>query len=350
MIIYGANTYFWKLLRVNYPFIFGCKPGTSLGFREVLLLASGLSVLTLAAILSHLDLDMDPETEKFRFLTEVLPLGLVTVVLLITLCPLNIIYRPSRFFLVRSTWRCICAPFYKVLFMDFFLADQLTSQVQAIRSLQFYVCYYAWGDFRRRSSTCTESTAYKSLYIAVAVIPFWLRLLQCIRRVIEEKNAMQALNGLKYFSTVVALVMRSLYDIARQNGSPATTFWRIMAAATSGITTIYNTYWDIVMDWGLLQMNSRNRWLRDKLLISNKAVYAIAIVLNILLRLVWMQLVLDFNLPFLHRNAMIAVVACLEILRRGIWNFFRLENEHFNNVENYRAFKTIPMPFYYKED
>lgn len=64
---------------MNYPFIFGCKQGTSLGFREVLLLASGLSVLTLAAILFHLDFEMDPETERFQFLTEVVPLGLVTV-------------------------------------------------------------------------------------------------------------------------------------------------------------------------------------------------------------------------------------------------------------------------------
>lgn len=91
---------------------------------------------------------------------------------------------------------------------------------------------------------------------------------------------MQGLNALKYFSTVVALVLRSLYDITRQNGSPST-LWRIMAATTSGITTIYNTYWDIVVDWGLLQKNSKNRWLRDKLLISNKAVYVVAIVSSI---------------------------------------------------------------------
>ncbi|KAH6761876.1 hypothetical protein C2S52_019309 [Perilla frutescens var. hirtella] len=352
MVMYGADVYFWRRLRMNYPFIFEFRPGTSLGFREVFLLSSGLSVLTLAAILAHLDLEMDPETEKFQLMTELLPVGLVTVVLLITFCPFNVLYRSSRFLFIRATWRCICAPLYKVTFIDFFLADQLTSQIQALRSLQFYACYYIWGDFRRRSNdTCgLNHSTYRFVHIVVAIIPFWLRFLQCLRRVFEERSTMQGLNGLKYFSTLVALVMRTLYDIARQNRDPAVSFWRIMAAATSGITTIYSTYWDIVVDWGLLRKNSKNRWLRDKLLISNKAVYAVAIVVNILLRLVWMQLVLDFNLPFLHRNAMIAVVACLEILRRGIWNFFRLENEHFNNVENYRAFKTIPMPFYYEED
>lgn len=88
----------------------------------------------------------------------------------------------------------------------------------------------------------------------------------------EEKNPMQGLNSLKYFSTVVALVIRTIYDFRR--GS----FWRIMAASSSGVTTVFNTYWDIVIDWGLLQKKARNPWLRDKLLISNRAVYFVAIV------------------------------------------------------------------------
>ncbi|KAK9276491.1 hypothetical protein L1049_006025 [Liquidambar formosana] len=45
------------------------------------------------------------------------------------------------------------------------------------------------------------------------------------------------------------------------------------------------------------------------------------------------------------------IVACLEIIRRGIWSFFRLENEHLNNVGKYRAFKSVRLPFnYYDED
>lgn len=47
-------------------------------------------------------------------------------------------------------------------------------------------------------------------------------------------------------------------------------------------------------------------------------------VLNIFLRLAWMQSVLGFReAPFLHRTALTALVASLEIIRRGIWNFFR---------------------------
>ncbi|KAL3629397.1 hypothetical protein CASFOL_026619 [Castilleja foliolosa] len=346
MVMYGWNTYLWRRFRVNYPFIFGFKQGTELGFREIFLLASGLSVLALAAVLSNLDMEMDPRTRSYKMLTELVPLGLVVVVLSITFCPFNIIYRSSRYFLINCVWRCVCAPLYKVTLSDFFLADQLTSQVQAIRSLQYYICYYGWGDFRRRSNTCSQSDVYKILYIVIAIIPFWSRFLQCLRRLAEDRNARHGLNAMKYLSTIVALVMRTLYDLNRGNN-----FWRILAASASGVTTIYNTYWDIVIDWGLLRKDAKNPWLRDKLLLSNKAMYFVAIVVNILLRLVWMQLVLDFHeAPFLHGRAMVAVVACLEIIRRGIWNFFRLENEHFNNVGKYRAFNTVPLPFHYDEN
>lgn len=97
-------------------------------------------------------------------------------------------------------------------------------------------------------------------------------MLQCLRRLFEERDYMHALNGLKYFSTIVAVVMRTGNDLKWG------ITWRIMAAASSGVATIVSTYWDIVIDWGLLQRNSKNPWLREKLLISNRSVYFVAIV------------------------------------------------------------------------
>ncbi|PWA88003.1 SPX domain, EXS [Artemisia annua] len=49
------------------------------GFKEVLLLGSGLSVLTLAGILSNLEMQMDQRTQSYKALTELVPLGLVIV-------------------------------------------------------------------------------------------------------------------------------------------------------------------------------------------------------------------------------------------------------------------------------
>ncbi|KAA3456054.1 phosphate transporter PHO1-like protein 9 [Gossypium australe] len=329
MLMYAGNVFFWKRYRVNFSFIFGFKQGTELGYREVLLLSSGLSLLALAGVISHLDMEMDPRTKSFRTLTELIPL----------------------FLLIMCISLCLCTSLQgnmssnKVTLPDFFLADQLTSQVQAFRSLEFYICYYGWGNFEERSNTCEESEVYKVLYIVVAIIPYWIRFVQCLRRLVEEKDTAHGLNGLKYFSTIAAVAIRTIYSHQKQK----TKTWLVLAAATSGIATMASTYWDIVIDWGLLNRNSTNPWLRDKLVVPHKGVYYAAMVLNCVLRLAWMQQVLGIQtVPFLHKTALVAVVASLEIIRRGIWNFFRLENEHLNNVGKYRAFKSVPLPFYYE--
>ncbi|KAH9675256.1 phosphate transporter PHO1 [Citrus sinensis] len=309
MLMYASNICFWRQYRVNYPFIFGFKQGTELGYREVLLVSFCLAALALTSVLSNLDMEMNPKTKEYEALTELLPLGLVLVAL-----------------------------------QDFFLADQLTSQVQAIRSLEFYICYYGWGDYKQRQNTCKSSGVYNTFYFIVAVIPYWSRFLQCLRRLCEEKDPMQGYNGLKYLATIIAITTRTAYSLYMGFS------WKIISGIFSAIATIYGTYWDLVVDWGLLQRQSKNRWLRDKLLIPSKSVYFAAIVLNVLLRFAWLQTVLNIQFSFLHRQTLITIVASLEIIRRGIWNFFRLENEHLNNVGKYRAFKSVPLPFTYCEE
>ncbi|KAK1379542.1 phosphate transporter PHO1-like [Heracleum sosnowskyi] len=344
MIMYAANIYFWRRYRVNYPFIFGFDQRTALGYREVLLLAFGLAALATGCVLANLDMEMDPKTGDYKAVTELLPLGLVILVFAIVIFPFNIIYRSSRYFLLTCIFHCICAPLYKVVLSDFFLADQFTSQVQAFRSLEFYICYYSSGDYRRRENSCKESDIFNTFNLVVAAIPFTWRLLQCLRRFVEEKDTWQGLNGLKYFATIVAVTTRIAYSRNESTG------WNAVAWIASIIAAVTSTYWDLVLDWGLLDRKSKNRWLRDKLVIPHKSVYFVAMVLNILLRLAWLQTVLDFEVSFLHPETLITIVASLEIIRRGIWNFFRLENEHLNNVGKYRAFKSVPLPFNYDDN
>ncbi|KAG8366377.1 hypothetical protein BUALT_Bualt17G0073400 [Buddleja alternifolia] len=344
MLIYAGNIYFWRRYQVNYSFIFGFKQGTELRYREVLLLGFCLSVLALASILANLDMEMNPVTHDYKAITELLPLGLVVLVVVIMLCPLNIIYQSSRYFLLVCLFHSILAPLYKVTLPDFWLADQLTSQVQALRSLEFYICYYGWGDYKHRQNSCGESDVFNTFSFIIAGVPYWWRLLQCLRRLYDEKDAMHGYNGVKFFLTIVAVCARTAYTLQRG------TSWWFIALITSIAATILSMYWDIVLDWGLLQHKSKNRWLRDKLLIPHKSVYFVAIALNLLLRLAWMQTVLNITVFSLNGQTMTVLVASLEIIRRGVWNFFRLENEHLNNVGKFRAFKTVPLPFNYDVD
>ncbi|XP_022972826.1 phosphate transporter PHO1 homolog 3-like [Cucurbita maxima] len=345
LVMYAADIYFWRRYRVNYSFIFGFKEGNELGYRQVLLIAFALAVLGLGSVLSNLDMEMDPRTKDFKAFTELIPLLAVVLVTAILICPFNIIYRSSRLFFLTCLFHSICAPLYKVVLPDFFLADQLTSQVQALRSLEFYICYYGWGDYRIRVNTCKASAVFQTFSFIVAVIPYVSRFQQCLRRLYEEKDKMHALNGLKYSFAIAAVCFRTAYSLNKN-----LYIWYVLAWVFSVIAAVSGTYWDLVIDWGLLQRNSKNRWLRDKLLVPQKSVYFVAMALNVVLRLAWMQTVLNFKVPFLHREGLVAIVASLEIIRRGIWNFFRIENEHLNNVGKYRAFKSVPLPFNYDED
>lgn len=343
MLFYSASIYFWRRYKVNYAFIFGFKQGTELGYREVFLLSTGLAVLVLSTFLVHLNIKMDSRTLHYDSI-DWIPLGLVCVVLLITICPFNIIYRSSRFFLIRCFFRCICAPLCTVRLADFFLADHLASQVQALRSFEFYTCFYGWGRHIKGESKCHELDVYNVFYFIVAIVPYWIRFFQCVRRLFEEKESVHAINGFRYFLTIVAVAIRTAFELKK------TTTWKVLAFVSSIFAIMFNTYWDIFVDWGLIQKNSKNLFLRDKLLVSHKSVYFTAMVLDVILRFAWLQLVLKFNVSALRGDAKTSLCSCLEILRRNIWSFFRLENEHVNNVGKYRAFKSVPLPFYYYDD
>lgn len=343
MFMYAADIYFWKRYRVNYPFIFNFKQGTELGFRQVFLLSTGLAVLALASFLANFNMIIGLKMGEPTTFAKLIPVLGISAFLVIVFCPFNIIYRSSRFFLVKCLFRCICAPFYEVTLAHFFLADQLTSQIQAIRSIEFYICYYSQRGFPQGQSKCHDYGVYNVFYYIIAIIPYWIRCLQCVRRLVQERDLIHLYNALKYLMAIVAVVIRTVYELRKG------TAWLVMALVTSAMAVAYNTYWDIVVDWGLLRPNSKNFYLRDKILVAHKSVYYIAMVINVLLRAAWIQLVLEFNIIGLRKTAISTTMSCLEIIRRGIWNFFRLENEHLNNVGRFRAFRSVPLPFHYQD-
>lgn len=83
---------------------------------------------------------------------------------------------------------------------------------------------------------------------------------------------MHAYNGLKYFLTIVAVLMRTASELRTSK------VWIVLGLVSSALAIIMNTYWDVVVDWGLLRRHSKNFCLRDKLLVPHKSVYFAALV------------------------------------------------------------------------
>lgn len=95
---------------------------------------------------------------------------------------------------------------------------------------------------------------------------------QCMRRLIEEKDMKHGFNGFTYFSMLLSVVFQSTFRLRKKMT------WKVWALASSVVAALANICWDIRMDWGLLQRNSRNFLLRDKLLLPHKSAYYIAMV------------------------------------------------------------------------
>lgn len=49
------------------------------------------------------------------------------------------------------------------------------------------------------------------------------------------------------------------------------------------------------------------------------------------------------EMGYIDSDLIFSILAPLEVFRRFIWNYFRLENEHLNNCGNFRAVRDISV-------
>ncbi|XP_040248983.1 phosphate transporter PHO1-2-like isoform X4 [Aegilops tauschii subsp. strangulata] len=333
--LYGCNLFMWKSTRINQNFIFDFVPNTALTHRDAFLMSAFImcTVVTVLVINLFLINAGVPYTNAVPGALIVLSAGLL-------FCPFNVFYRSTRYCFMRIMRKIVFSPFYKVVMADFFMADQLTSQIPLLRHTEFVACYFMAGSFRAYPyETCTKNQQYKHLAYVISFLPYYWRAMQCLRRYLEEHDVNQLANAGKYVSAMVAAAVRLQYK------ATPTPFWVWMVLITSTGTTVYQLYWDFVKDWGFFTPKSKNLWLRDDLILKNKFTYYVSMMLNLVLRLSWTKSVMKISITKNETRLLDFSRASLEIIRRGHWNFYRLENEHLNNVGKFRAVKTVPLPF-----
>lgn len=73
-------------------------------------------------------------------------------------------------------------------------------------------------------------------------------------------------------------------------------------------------------------------------------VYYIAMVIDPIVRFNWIFYAI-FTEDTQHSTAVSFFIALTEILRRGMWILFRVENEHCTNVGRFRAVRNAPLPY-----
>ncbi|GEQ71185.1 hypothetical protein JCM33374_g4866 [Metschnikowia sp. JCM 33374] len=340
MFLIGINFIVYTIFKINYKFIFEFNLANVLDYKQFFLLPSlGLGLLCSFAWLSFSDFWPD------KLPGRVWPLIYLACVLLIFLWPGAQLYPASRRWLQIAIWRIICSGFYPVEFRDFYLGDIICSLTYSLSNLSFFICLYAdkWrhvlGGGTIPVSTDRCGSKYSHSMGFLASLPSIWRFLQCLRRFMDTGDAFPHLaNMSKYAVSTIYYCLLSVWRIQQTNSA------RASFITFACINSIFSSIWDIVMDWSLGQVNSENFLLRDHLFFENPAYYYVAIVLDVVLRFQW--IFYAFFSKQLQQSAITSFcIALAELLRRFIWMFFRMENEHCANVVMFRASRESPLPY-----
>ena len=270
-----------------------------------------------------------------------------TVAILMLLVLYDHAMRPT-IWLGKTLFRTVLAPLFNVTFADFFIADQLTSLTGCFFEIQFVFCLFHDQTNSRRNAYCHDLRTQGLPYLAA--FPHLWRFLQCFRRYYDSpapRNFHPHIsNALKYLSGIAAIFSAFTYRNAHLNAahgeSTEFVFW--MWVVCMFVEFVFKTYWDIVVDAGLFTPGSQaHGFLRNKLFFPRRVYYEWALT-NVLLRL--NPLMRTFSVRWLGFDQWYAFFlwSSIEVTRRFLWNFFRMENEQATNPEKYRDVTLVPPP------
>ncbi|PKA48961.1 Phosphate transporter PHO1 like 1 [Apostasia shenzhenica] len=270
LMLYGCNIFMWRKTRINYSFIFEFSPTRELKYRDVFLICTTSMTIVVGVMFAHLALSLRGYTSTQ---IQAIPGILLLMFLLVLVCPFNILYKSSRYHFLRIVRNIVLSPLYKVVMVDFFMADQLCSQVPLLRNLEYVACYYVTGSYRTQDyGYCMRTKHFRDLAYAVSFLPYYWRAMQCARRWFDEGEKSHLINLGKYVSAMLAAGAKVAYE------KEPTIGWMSLLVVISSTATVYQLYWDFVKDWGLLQPNSMNPWLRNDLILRRKFIYFLSMV------------------------------------------------------------------------
>uniref|UniRef100_A0A383V567 EXS domain-containing protein n=1 Tax=Tetradesmus obliquus TaxID=3088 RepID=A0A383V567_TETOB len=252
----------------------------------------------------------------------------------VLLLPANVMRKQSRMFFARTALK-VLVPLQPVGWADFLLADILTSLAKSSSDVTRSVCLMLHGPLAHPlhpySATAASSCGYLTLgSLAALVLPFAIRMLQCISVWRAGGPRSQLFNALKYASSLPALILTAFeheHHVHKQLFA-----WKRLWVVTMLLNSCYSFYWDVEQDWDMpwvMQYSGRRFGpLRLPALKGSHTYssgwYAWLLLSNLLLRFTWAHRLLG---DLEAHNEVLLAVALLEVLRRWQWVFGRVESE-----------------------
>ncbi|VDB96026.1 unnamed protein product [Peniophora sp. CBMAI 1063] len=337
VLLVGINLAAWTWTRINYVFIFGLDARNIPNFKKYFELPALLiTTLCYAFWLSF------TRTGQRVMPPQAWPVAWLLLSLVILVNPLPILERSSRFWLIRNVARLATSGAHHVRFTDFWLGDQFTSLIFPLSNLYFVGCSYAVGFENDPMAACSRPRAWGVPFL-IGTLPLVARFVQSVRRWVDSRQLTHLMNAGKYASGVLYYLMYYWWRYEGAGRGLSFVFFCLAGA----MYVVYATTWDFLMDWSVLKPHARYPLLRNEVLYLRVIpAYYFALVSNIVIRLGWLFYIPVSGPSFALRTW---IVAMAEVFRRWQWNFYRLENEHIGNCDQYRFQREIPL-FYPRED
>ena len=214
--------------------------------------------------------------------------------------------------------------------------DQLTSLTGLLRDFEYTTCYYThfFETVEEKKRLCNN---HRPIVLCVNLLPYVVRLLQCIKTIFDNKKIFpDILNCGKYTLSILVAISSYYSSTIAFFGKT----WLIIAVTSS----CYSYCWDMKMDYGLLQ-KGKNYPLRNHLIYEKKYIYFTAMILNFFGRFAWVLTISpEVVYRFIRPEFFSMIIYLIEMLRRGMWNFFRIELKHIDLCQQFQIGIKVDLP------
>ena len=148
---------------------------------------------------------------------------------------------------------------------------------------------------------------------------------------------------LSKFGPPLAYYIGASKKVHGETASPS--YWWYFLAQVFQMT--FSLYWDFRWDWGMfIGTKPGRKFLRNEIKFSPRFYYC-AMIENTVFRLWW--LIGAFTITYSDSAEWVEYLGVLsfisglvELIRRTVWGILRVENEFYNNFEQYRDIIIIP--------
>jgi len=347
MVLYywflGLNVYVWNTYHINYKLAFNFdshySPVVSI-FKRAAFFTMIVAIMLLCYMIERTQIPILYDLINFIPL-ESTPLISYIIVFVYLFCPFNIFNYPGRLYLGTLFVETMASITTTSDLRHTWLGDQMTSLVGPFRDIEYTACYYVHynNTFEEKKRLCSSR---RPIVILIGIYPYCIRFLQVIKTMWEKKIIFpDILNAIKYILSILVAISSYYSKTIEIFGKT----WLLIASFSS----CWSYCWDMKMDYGLIQNGTTHRFLRNDLFYKKNWIYYTAMILNLMGRFAWVLTISpDVVYRWIRPEFFLMVIYMIEMCRRGMWNFFRIELKHIDLCKHFQVSDKISLPSFEK--